>query len=105
MPAIFTSSMSQFVAGQLAAQDKAVFSVATDIHRTSQILAPVDTGALKSSHEIARQGQAKYEISANTPYARRRHYENDLHPGTKRYLERAGQAASRNPDKYFRGLM
>lgn len=81
--------------------DRAVLTIATDIDRTSAILAPVASRALVNSKKITRKGMAHYSVSYNTPYARRRHFENKKNPQTLHYLERAGDAASKNIKKYL----
>lgn len=103
----FTSRIKQWTAETERKADRAVLEMATDIHRVSSILAPRDTGALVSSGRIQRQGSAHYSVifgGGRVPYARRRHYENRLHPGTLRYLERAGDSTSRNARRYLGGL-
>lgn len=82
--------------------DLAVLQMATDIDRTSAQLAPTLTRALVNSKRIERAGMAHYKVSYNTPYARRRHFENKKNPGTLRYLESAGDAAARNIRKYVK---
>lgn len=85
--------------------DRAILSMATDIDRTSAILAPKLTRALVNSKRIIRKGVAHYSVvygGGSVPYARRRHYENRKNPGTLLYLERAGDAASRNIRKYVK---
>lgn len=84
--------------------DRAVLSLATDIDRTSAILAPKLTRALVNSKKINRKGTAHYSVSygsAQVPYARRRHFENKKNPQTLEYLERAGDAAAKNIRKYL----
>lgn len=81
--------------------DLSVLQLATDIDRTSAALAPVLTRQLVNSKRIERKGNAHYSISYNTPYARRRHFENKKNPGTLLYLKRAGDVASKNIRKYL----
>jgi hypothetical protein len=82
--------------------DRAVAQMATDIHRESMIFAPKDTRALVKSARVEREGVAHYLVSYNTPYARRRHFENQRNPQTLGYLERAGERAVRNIKRYIR---
>lgn len=66
------------------------------LHR-AELFAPVLTGALRDNGDV-QQGNFKVVIGfggLEVPYARRRHYENNKHPQTKRYLERAGDAVGR----------
>jgi hypothetical protein len=76
----------------------ALLNKAEDIGFTAQILAPKLTGALANSKEIASISDFGVEVSFNTKYATRRHYENEKHPETVHYLERAGEIES------FKGL-
>lgn len=84
-----------------------LLEMATDIDRRAKILAPVDTRALANSGRVERLSQWAFRVifgSSRVPYARRRHYENKKHPGTLRYLERAGESVTRgDTSKYFRG--
>ena len=91
-----TDSLSKWKDGEYRRLDGKLFGVATSIQRLSQMYAPIDSGVLKSSHRTNRISNFKYEVSANTPYARRRHFENKKNPGTKMYLSKAGDAIARN---------
>jgi hypothetical protein len=101
----FTSRINQWVDGKEVDFDKSMLALVTDVHRTSQILAPKLTRSLVKSGRIVRKGLAHYAVrygDRQVPYARRRHYENRKNPQTLRYLERAGDAASRNIKRYLR---
>lgn len=81
--------------------------MATDIHRVASMNAPVLSGALVKSGRIKKNGQANYSViygGGSIPYAKRRHYENKKHPGTLKYLERAGDDTSRNIKRYLKGI-
>lgn len=82
-----------------------LLEMVTDIHRRSNILAPVETGALVNSGRIDSVPNG-YKItygSSRVPYARRRFYENNKNPQTKRYLERAADSATRGDSaKYWK---
>ena len=85
--------------------DAGLSDMATDTMKLSQKFAPVDTGALRSSHRVQREEASDsitYLVSANTPYATRRHFENRKNPQTLRYLERAVEQTTNNPRRYFR---
>ena len=41
----------------------------------------------------------------DVPYAKRREYENKLHPSTRFYLKRAGQSVQSKADSYFTDKM
>ena len=78
-----------------------LMNLGTDIKKRAVILAPKDTGALRQSArvEVNTKGDT-VKTSFNTPYARRRHYENNLHPSTKYYLTNALKSIS-NIKSYF----
>lgn len=73
----------------------------TDIKKRAIILAPIDTGALRQSAkvEVNTVGDT-VTTSFNTRYAKRRHYENNLHPSTKFYLTNALKSIT-NVANYF----
>lgn len=75
----------------------------TDIHRRSNILAPVDTGAMINSSVIKMLSALAFQIiygSARVPYARRQFFENKT---KSRYLEKAADSVMRgNIAKYYR---
>ena len=99
-----TSRVIEWASGQERKFDFAVLSAVTDIDRTSAVLAPKLTRALVKSRKINRKGIAHYSVSygnSQVPYARRRHFENQAHPETKGYLEKAGESAKRNFKKYL----
>ena len=72
--------------------DSKIASTALAVMRLSQLQYPLLTGALRSSHRVDREALGKYVVSANTPYARRQHFEN-----RKRslYLKKAGDNITR----------
>lgn len=91
--------------------DVGVLEMATDVQRKSAMLAPVDTGNLRNSGRIKRNGVGSYSViyggggGFSVPYAKIRHYVNKKNPGTVGYLERAAEAVQRGSlNKYFRGL-
>lgn len=70
----------------------------------SRILAPELTGSLKADGRVVEEeGSAKVVYgSPDVPYARRRHFENNLHPETKYYLQNAGDTvAKEGVNKYL----
>lgn len=71
-----------------------------DIEKRAIVLAPKDTGMLRNSAKV-QVGKDKVTVSFNTPYARRRHYENNLHPSTRRYLNNALKSI-KDVNKYFK---
>lgn len=69
----------------------------------AKMYAPYKTGALLRDGRV-RTTNLDTTISFGgfaVPYARRRHYENNLHPQTKYYLERAGNEISKRGVKYY----
>ena len=85
---------------------RGALSMATDILSQAKQIAPVDTRALVNSGKIQSLGKGLFKISfggGRIAYARRRHYENDLHPGSKFYLAKAANSVAKtDPKKYFR---
>lgn len=77
--------------------------VAQAILNRAQMYAPVDTGALRADGRVTQeQGTATVTFGGfSVPYARRRHYENNLHPQTLRYLERAGDEVAKQGVKNY----
>lgn len=73
-----------------------------DVKKRAVILAPVDTGALRQSSKVKVKGDSSVIVSFNTPYAKLRHYQNNLHPSTRYYLNNALKSIT-NLGKYFRG--
>lgn len=75
-----------------------------DVKRRAVVLAPKLTGALRQSAkvEVNPNGETVY-ISFNTPYANRRHWENNLHPATRLYLTNALKSI-KNTKKYFKPI-
>lgn len=84
-----------------AAVKSGLNSLGNDIKKRAVILAPKDTGALRQSSKVD-VGKDSVAVSFNMPYARRRHYENNLHPSTKLYLTNALKSIT-NAGKYFKG--
>lgn len=67
------------------------------INNRASLYAPKLTGALKDN---GRVNVFDWSVVVSyggyaVPYARRRHYENNKNPQTKRYLERAGDSVGR----------
>lgn len=99
---VVTSRVIPWAQGRESEFDLAVLQMMTDVHRLSQVFAPKDTRALVKSARVQRKGNAHYSVSYNTPYARRRHFENNRNPQTLNYLERAGDETTKDIRKYFR---
>jgi len=69
----------------------ALLNKAEAIGYTAQILAPQATGALVNSKRVEAVSFDNVQVSFNTAYANRRHYENKKNPQTLEYLKRAGE--------------
>jgi len=86
--------------------EEGIAEIATDVQKRAVILAPRDTGALRTSGRITRLGAFTYSIifgSDRVPYARRRHFENEKNPQTLGYLAKAADSINRSDKKkYFR---
>lgn len=74
--------------------------------------APVDTGALVNSIRVSTDDNDEVYILAggavagnSIPYAKRREYENNLHPSTKHYMSRAFESETKDITKYFKGTI
>lgn len=69
------------------------------------ILAPKDSGDLRRSGAVSVSTSKDEAIisfgNSDVKYARRRHYENNLHPSTKYYLTNALKSIS-TPGKFFK---
>lgn len=85
---------------------QALLEMAVDIEAKAEILAPIETGALKTSGKVSpvKDGYTVSFGNSRVPYARRREFENRKNPQTKHYLGRAGDGVARSDkSKYFRG--
>lgn len=103
----FTSRIKSWAADTDVKLDLAVLQMVTDIDRAAKILAPRASGALINSGYIRKNGQGNYSVvfgGGPVPYARRRHFENKKTPSSLRYLQKAGDATSRNAARYFKGV-
>lgn len=100
----FTSRIKKWTLEEENKLDLKMLVLVTDIDRVAKILAPKDKRNLVNSGRIDRVEKGHYKVifgGGAVPYARRRHFENKKHPGSLRYLERAGDAAGRNARRYF----
>lgn len=83
-----------------AAMKTGLLALGNDVKKRAIVLAPKDSGTLRQSAKIESKPNSVI-VSFNTPYARRRHYENYLHPSTKLYLNNALRSV-KNVTKYFK---
>ena len=77
--------------------NNALARMGESVKNRAELFAPVLTGALRDNGDV-KLGNLNVVIGfggLEVPYARRRHYENNKHPQTKRYLERAGDSVGR----------
>lgn len=80
------------------------------VARQARANAPVLTGALRNSIRTTVDGKDTVYVTAGgtygtykVPYALRREYENNKHPGTKMYMHRAFESVQRGDiSQYFR---
>ena len=95
--------------------------MATDMHRQAVVNAPIAhrgdytngqwkhivAGALRRSGRITGSGYSWYITfgGGQVPYARRREFENNLHPETKYWLKRAGETVSAKSESYFKEIL
>lgn len=76
---------------------EALAKMGNSVKNRAELFAPVLTGALRDNGDV-HVGNMNVVIGfggLEVPYARRRHYENNKHPQTRRYLQRAGDAVGR----------
>lgn len=73
--------------------------------------APVDTGALVNSIRVNEDNANTVYVLAggnvggrSIAYAKKREYENNLHPGTTHYMGRAYESEMKQWSKYFKGV-
>lgn len=82
---------------------KGMTDLGRDIKRRAIILEPVLTGRMRQSTESFPSAQT-VKVVVDTPYARRRHFENKLHPETRLYLYNALKSIT-DVSKYFKGVI
>lgn len=77
--------------------DAGVRAMSDAINTLASVKAPVLTGALRSDGRVEKieNGYAVVYGDSRVPYARRRHFENNLHPQTKYYLRDAGDTIAK----------
>jgi len=98
------STLSKWATQQSTVTDR-IEDVMTGVILTrATMLAPVLTGALVNDGRVEKNPEGGRSVvfgSNSVPYARRRHFENNLHPQTLYYLQRAGESvAKENIKKY-----
>lgn len=85
-----------------------LFRMGFDIASKARYNAPILTGALRNDIRTTASEGYVYVLagSSRVPYARRREYENRLHPSTTHYMGRAFTSVlnSNWEEKYFGGI-
>lgn len=79
-----------------------------DVASRARFNAPVKTGALRNDIRVVTDDRDVYVVagSSRVPYAKRREYENNLHPETRFYMRRAFDSVMESnwQEKYFGNL-
>lgn len=85
-----------------------ILRMAFDIASRARYRAPVKSGALRNDIRVTADQHDVYVLagSSRVPYARRREYENNLHPETRFYMHNAFNdiMSSNWEEKYFGDL-
>lgn len=87
---------------------KGLAHMLSDIHAQAVLNAPKRSRALANSGKFKMESGLKGKVvfgGGDVPYAKRREYENKLHPSTRFYLKRAAQSACSKADSYFTDKM
>lgn len=105
---IFKDKTGEWIRTTTEKLDVALKSMGESIKNTATMLAPVDSGDLRSTGRVEMTGENEVKITfggtangVNVKYARRRHYENNKNPQTKYYLQRAGNQVSKKGIKPY----
>lgn len=100
----FKSNSKAWLAQETQRMDRVEEVMAGVILTRATMLAPHDSGALKSNGRVEKNPNGHRSVvfgGASVPYARRRHFENKKNPQTLHYLSRAGDSvAKENIKKY-----
>lgn len=87
---------------------KGLARMLSDIHQQAVLNAPKKSRVLINSGRFNMESGLKGKVTfggGDVPYAKRREYENKLHPSTRFYLKRAGQSVQSKADSYFTDKM
>lgn len=99
----FVDNSAKVINEETARINGALAKMGDSILNRAQLYAPVKTGALRADGRVIKE-ENKVLVAFGgfaVPYARRRHYENNLHPETKYYLERAGNETTKQGVQYY----
>lgn len=83
--------------------NNALAKMGSSVLNLAKMYAPYKSGDLLRDGRVEKE-QDSVKIAFGgfaVPYARRRHYENNLHPNTKYYLERAGNEIAKRGVQYY----
>lgn len=86
------------------AMQKGLARLAAAIHEQAVKNAPKRSRALANSGQFTQSGELRYTVKfggGSVPYAKKREYENKLHPDTRFYLRRARDSAAGRVDSFF----
>lgn len=101
----FKSNSAPFLNTENAVLKRTVRNMMGVTVNRAQMLAPVLTGALRSSGRVIGDGSKVSAIfggkDVDVPYARRRHFENRKNPQTLLYLQRAGNSVTKEGVKKY----
>lgn len=101
----FKSNSKAWLNSEEAVLKRTVRNMAGVMVNRGQMLAPKDTGALRSSGRVVGKGTKVSAVfggqDVGVPYARRRHYENFKNPQTLLYLEKAGNSVVKEGVKKY----
>lgn len=99
----FVDKSPQVIREETAKINNALARMGSSVLNLAKMYAPYGSG------DLLRDGRVKNDNLSTTiafggfavPYARRRHYENNLHPQTKLYLERAGNETAKKGAQFY----
>jgi hypothetical protein len=99
----FVDNSAKVLQEEQAHIDDALTRMGDSILNLAQMYAPVLTGALRADGRVVKEPNSVTVRFGgfSVPYARRRHYENNKHPDTKYYLERAGNQVAKQGVQYY----
>lgn len=103
----FKSNSAQWLRNEEPVLKRTVRNMMGVTVNRAQMLAPVDTGALRSSGRVVEKGSKVSAVfggaDVGVPYARRREFENRKNPQTLHYLRLAGDSVIKEPiSKYYK---
>ncbi len=100
----FKSNSRVFLANEAKVLDRVEEVIAGVMLTRAIMLAPMDSGKLRANGRVEKNpdgGRSVIFGDQSVPYARRRHFENKLHPQTLHYLKRAGDSVKKEGIKKY----